>query len=69
MMRHRQGPKSRSSAQGQQFVAFGRHPETGQDYVWPLGETPLDVPFDSLPLVDEAGCRALRDEAASLLGS
>ena len=37
---------------GQQFVAFGVHPGTGHPYHWPLGETPLDVPFDDLPPVD-----------------
>ena len=53
IVRCRRAASSRSSALGQQFVAFGRHPDTGSDYDWPLGETPLEVPFDSLPLVDE----------------
>ena len=37
-------------AEGQQFVAFGVHPDTGQPYRW--GEqSPLDTPFAELPLV------------------
>ena len=39
---------------GQQFVAFGTHPGTGQPYYWPEGETPLDVPLGDLPTVDDA---------------
>ena len=58
---------SRSSALGQQFVAFGMHPTTGEPYDWPLGETPLEVPFDALPLVDAGGCAALLGEIAGLL--
>ena len=52
---------------GQQFVAFGIHPTTGRPYDWPLGETPLDVPLDALPLVDAGGCAGLLGEIASLL--
>ena len=52
---------------GQQFVAFGRHPTTGEPYGWPYGETPLEVPFDQLPPVDAAGCAALLGEIAGLL--
>jgi hypothetical protein len=37
-------------AAGQQFVAFGIHPATGQPYRWPE-KTPLDVPFADVPLV------------------
>ena len=37
-------------AEGQQFVAFGVHPDTGQPYRW--GEqSPLDTPLSELPLV------------------
>ncbi|QDC10092.1 hypothetical protein FHY55_12910 [Oceanicola sp. D3] len=39
---------------GQQFVAFGTHPGTGQPYYWPEGETPLDVPLSDLPTLDAA---------------
>ncbi|WP_054006380.1 bifunctional DNA primase/polymerase [Cypionkella psychrotolerans] len=44
---------------GQQFVAFGIHPDTGQPYDWPLGESPLDVPLDALPLVDAGAIETL----------
>jgi Bifunctional DNA primase/polymerase, N-terminal len=54
-------------ARGQQLVAFGIHPKTGQAYQWPLGETPLDVGFDDLPLVDQAGIEAYLAEAAAVL--
>ena len=63
-----EGRKLEVLARGQQFVAFGRHPDTGRDYGWPLGETPLEVAFDSLPTTDETSCRALCNEAGSLLG-
>lgn len=53
--------------QGQQFVTFGIHPDTGQPYYWPEGDTPLDVPLADLPLVDEAACRDLLSELAALL--
>ena len=54
---------------GQQFVAFGIHPKTGQTYDWPTGETPLDVPLAELPLVDEAACRAQLAELAAIVPS
>ena len=38
--------------QGQQFVAFGIHPDTNQPYEW-TDISPLDVPAGELPLVDE----------------
>ena len=63
-----EGRKLEVLARGQQFVAFGRHPDTGRDYGWPLGETPLEVALDSLPTTDETSCRALCNEAGSLLG-
>lgn len=53
--------------QGQQFVAFGRHPGTGADYGWPLGETPLDVPRDDLPVVDHDRMLAFVAEARAIL--
>lgn len=52
---------------GQQFVAFGIHPVTGQPYSWPLGDTPLDVPLDALPVVDEDGLRAFLGEIGAIL--
>lgn len=52
---------------GQQLVAFGMHPATRQPYHWPLGETPLDVPFCDLPLVDQEKARTLLGELATRL--
>lgn len=54
-------------SQGQQFVAFGRHPDTRQPYYWPGGDTPLDVQLCDLPLVYEATCRELLSELLTLL--
>lgn len=53
---------------GQQFVAFGTHPDTGRPYEWITGDTPCEVPLDQLPLVDESGLHAFLGEAASLIG-
>jgi hypothetical protein len=36
---------------GQQFVAFGMHPETGMPYEW-FGPSPLKVRFEDLPLIE-----------------
>lgn len=43
---------------GQQFVAFGIHEKTGLPYSW-LGDSPLDVALQDLPLVDDVACRAV----------
>jgi len=40
-------------AEGQQCVVGGIHPKTGSPYVW-RDISPMNVPFDHLPLVDEA---------------
>ena len=53
---------------GQQFVAFGTHPDTGRPYEWITGDTPCEVPLDQLPQVDEPGLHAFLGEAASLIG-
>lgn len=34
---------------GQQFVAFGEHPETRSPYSWPTGEHPVNLPWRDLP--------------------
>jgi hypothetical protein len=52
---------------GQQFVAFGVHPDTGRPYYWATGDTPLDVPLSDLPLANEATCLELLTELAALL--
>lgn len=39
-------------AEGQQFVAYHKHPETGKPYTWPdAGQNPLDVRANDLPTV------------------
>lgn len=52
---------------GQQFVAFGVHPDTGRPYDWPLGDSPLDTPLEALTEVSEAACAELLAEVAALL--
>jgi hypothetical protein len=39
-------------AQGQQFVAYGIHPDSGRTYSWEGGD-PLSVPLADLPVVSE----------------
>jgi len=51
---------------GQQFVAFGTHPETRQPYAWPEA-SPLDVPLSALPVVTRDQLVAFRDAAARLI--
>lgn len=53
-----EGPVARVEilATGQQFVAFGTHPETRAPYHWP-DASPLEIRFDDLPAVDETACR------------
>lgn len=53
-------------ALGQQFVAFGIHPDIGSPYSWPE-ESVLDVPLEDLPLVTEQQCRDLLADLAQLL--
>lgn len=60
-------PKIDVLGQGQQFVAFGRHPETRRAYTWPNGETPLEVALSDLPLVSEDQVRRLLGELAAVL--
>ena len=52
---------------GQQFVAFGTHPDTRQPYHWPFGDTPLDLPLTDLPLIDEVAAATFLAEAAALM--
>lgn len=37
---------------GQQFVAFGMHPDTNAPYRWTTEEDPRNTPIDDLPLLD-----------------
>lgn len=58
---------------GQQFVAFGEHPDTGKPYQW-VGkdfeetiQTPLNTSLESLPLVTPDKLRDCADKIAALL--
>jgi hypothetical protein len=57
---------------GQQFVAYGVHPDTGKPYAWTNsladGE-PLRTPLDKLPEVTPGALRDFADRAAALLTS
>jgi predicted P-loop ATPase len=50
---------------GQQFVADGTHPDTGQPYVWTDG-SPAEVAIGELPVVSEAMLRELIAEAEAM---
>lgn len=52
---------------GQQFVAFGTHPDTGRAYDWPDGETPLDVALADLPPLGAQHASDFLGEIAALL--
>lgn len=47
---------------GQQFIAYGIHPETGEPYHWPVS-TLADLELDELPAITEAQARAFAKEA------
>jgi hypothetical protein len=51
---------------GQQFVAFGNHPDTGKPYKWE-GRSPLDTPRAALPYTYRWEARELIREATKLL--
>ncbi|EJC75544.1 bifunctional DNA primase/polymerase famiily protein [Rhizobium leguminosarum bv. trifolii WSM2012] len=53
---------------GQQFVAFGIHPDTGKAYEW-VGNSPLDVPFGDLPEIHAETIDAFVAEADAHLAS
>jgi hypothetical protein len=54
-------------AKGQQFVAFNKHPDTGQAYVWNGAGDPLTVPIGLLPSITEEQARAFIHEADEFL--
>jgi hypothetical protein len=62
----RSAGKVEALGDGQQLVAFGIHPDTGRQYYWPDGETPLGVPLGDLPLVDAETVDAFLVEAGAL---
>ena len=51
---------------GQQFVAYAKHPDTGQPYAWP-DEGLADLDIESLPEIDAAQAAAFLDEALALI--
>ena len=51
---------------GQQFVAFGTHPDTRHPYYWLDDDTPLDVPLADLPVVTEQALRNLLTDCTSM---
>ena len=53
-------------ANGQQFVAYGVHPDTGLPYTWPV-EAPDETTVESLPLVTPEQLRAAVEEAFALV--
>lgn len=46
---------------GQQFVAFHKHPDTGKPYTWPTGRSPLNVKANDLPTLTVEKAQALID--------
>jgi hypothetical protein len=53
-------------AEGQQFVAYGIHPDTLEPYQWIHGG-PDTIPWADLPVITEAQARAFVDEAEAIL--
>jgi len=52
--------------QGQQFIAYGIHPDTGQAYDWPV-ESLADLNAHDLPAITEAQARGFAQEAYLLI--
>ena len=51
---------------GQQFIAYGIHPDTGQAYDWPV-ESLADLNLSDLPAITEAQAREFAQEAYLLI--
>ncbi|MFM7254997.1 MAG: PriCT-2 domain-containing protein, partial [Betaproteobacteria bacterium] len=51
---------------GQQFVAFGVHPHTGEPYRWPA-DAPTDYPIDLLPTITAPQAQRFLDAAFALV--
>jgi hypothetical protein len=52
---------------GQQFIADGIHPDTGEPYTWRDGADLLSVAHEHLPLLDEAAARRFVAEASAIM--
>lgn len=46
---------------GQQFVAYGIHPDTGLPYTWTSLDQPIDTPANKLPLLTVGTCQKILD--------
>lgn len=51
---------------GQQFVAYGVHPDTGLPYQWPV-EAPMDTPLEELPEVTPEAVKEAAEAAFALV--
>jgi hypothetical protein len=51
---------------GQQFIAYGIHPDTGQPYEWPVS-TLADLALDDLPEITEVQAREFAEKAYRLI--
>jgi hypothetical protein len=70
--KQRAKPKLEILGVGQQFVAYGNHPDTGRPYQWRQDDVlspsdPLNSPFDTLPVVTNEKLTTLVGKAAQLL--
>jgi Bifunctional DNA primase/polymerase, N-terminal len=52
---------------GQQVVVAGTHPDTGKQYAWRWGHSPITAPREKLPLVDEHEAHSIVDECVDEL--
>ena len=52
--------------QGQQFIAYGIHPDTKKPYDWPVDNL-ADLPLTELPAITEAQAREFAQEAYALI--
>jgi hypothetical protein len=62
-----EGGKLELLGDGQQFIAFGEHPDTRCPYVWEGGESPLNVKRAELPHISEDEARAHMADSVKLL--
>lgn len=51
---------------GQQFIAYGIHPDTGQPYEWPV-QTLADISIAELPVITEAQAREFARQAYEMV--
>ena len=56
------GHKIEILAEGQQFVAFNNHPDTGRPYTWNGAGSPLEINREDLPLITKEQAQAFVNE-------